>query len=181
MTINKYPFTDSDLIRFWNHVHKTDSCWLWIAKKKGESRYGMMGWASKSGKHLTEMSVHRLSWIIHNGPVPHGKHVLHNCPNGDRKDCVNPSHLYIGTSIENGKDRSVKRQAAFGNRNGRYTHPESTPRGSNHPQARLNEQQVIEIRGRRSCGETLLKLATEYGVSLQQVHRIDKRKTWSHL
>jgi len=49
--------------------------------------------------------AHRVSFEEFNGPIPEGMAVLHKC---DVHSCVNPNHLYIGTSQDNANDR-VKR------------------------------------------------------------------------
>lgn len=55
-----------------------------------------------------------MSWVIHFGPIPLGKMILHSC---DKPDCVNPYHLYLGTGVENMLDMVKKGRAASGERN----------------------------------------------------------------
>ena len=57
----------------------------------------------RNGKNL--FYVHRLSWVIHFGPIPKGQYVLHKC---DVRNCIKPSHLFLGTYKENAIDM-VKR------------------------------------------------------------------------
>lgn len=52
-----------------------------------------------------QMKAHRLAWIIQNGPIPDGLHVLHTC---DNPPCCNPEHLFLGTHQDNMTDASVK-------------------------------------------------------------------------
>jgi transposase-like protein len=40
-----------------------------------------------------------------NGPIPEGLWILHHC---DNPPCVNPNHLYAGTSAENIRDAVVR-------------------------------------------------------------------------
>ena len=70
-------------------------CWIWTASllTKGYGRIGV-----KEG--YTE-SAHRVSWLLHKGPIPEGMHVLHHC---DVRPCVNPGHLFLGTDVDNIED-----------------------------------------------------------------------------
>lgn len=48
---------------------------------------------------------HRLSYIIHVGPIPSGRYVLHTC---DNRKCWNPAHLWLGTISDNKQDELRK-------------------------------------------------------------------------
>lgn len=91
--------------RFWRYVQKTETCWLWVGVKSSDG-YGSMGIDGK------QVGTHRVSWELHNGPIPDGKRVLHNCPGGDNPTCVNPAHLFLGTQKDNVQDCIRKRRRA---------------------------------------------------------------------
>src|SRR6266550_5872844 len=74
-----------------------DQCWEWLgSRSKGYGRITI-----NCGTEL----AHRISWIVHIGPIPAGLNVLHHC---DNPCCVNPSHLFVGTQTDNNRDCSSK-------------------------------------------------------------------------
>ena len=81
--------------RFWKHVNKTDSCWIWTSSThNGYGRFKLKG---------KEISAHRFSKLIA-GEDPTGWQVCHKCNN---PSCVNPEHLYLGTHADNMHDKVV--------------------------------------------------------------------------
>lgn len=91
----------STVERFWLRVDKTGGCWKWIGKSRHTFGYGLF--KIKSAKQM--QYAHRISWVIANGAVPHGLCVLHHC---DVPECVNPSHLFLGTKKDNTLDMRLK-------------------------------------------------------------------------
>ncbi len=73
---------------------------------KGLYKYGnytiRFGTGSKKRKTFL---AHRLSYRIFVGPIPVGQQVCHTC---DNTLCVNPSHLFLGSQIDNMRDASNK-------------------------------------------------------------------------
>lgn len=154
--------------RFWKNVSKPDDpdgCWIWVGHFD-QAGYGRLNVKLEDGRR-TQTNAHRLSWELHNGPIPDGMSVLHDCPGGDRPDCVRPSHLWLGTQLDNIRDRDTKGRAA---------------RGERHANAKLTEDQVIEIRRRYAeGGVTQDALAKEYGVANSHINSIVNMRQWSHL
>lgn len=74
-------------------VTKTDTCWIWDARKD-ERGYG---WFSYLGQ---PWYAHRFMAKV-NGLDVNGKVVRHLCHN---RSCVNPAHLAVGTQTENLQD-----------------------------------------------------------------------------
>nr|WP_087475466.1 HNH endonuclease signature motif containing protein [Nitrospira cf. moscoviensis SBR1015] len=159
-------------------------CWLWTggSSTRGYGQFRMLGRGWRA---------HRAAWTIYRGPIPDGLHVLHKC---DVTSCVNPDHLFLGTPLDNARDKESKGRGnqPRGLRNGRYTKPWATCRGDRHParinpeirqgekngRAKLTASDIIAIRtsplGNRPLGRI-------YGVSHTNIRRIKIGKLWGHL
>ena len=85
--------------RFWAKVNKdtgTD-CWEWIGSTH-TGGYGTFKYYKKS------ILAHRMVMIFL-GQDPTGMCVCHSC---DNVKCVNPAHLFLGTSKDNTQDMIKK-------------------------------------------------------------------------
>lgn len=160
--------------RFWEKVkvgENTESCWPWI--KSPTTPYGVFNLKGRN------VSAHRYSWELRNGPIPAGFDVLHGC---DIPKCVNPWHLYLGTDKENVADR-VRRKRSSSKENGNHawiTHPEKMAKGERAHSAKLLPYMIpviIEMREIYSFG----KIARIVGISKKTAIEIYYRKTWKHL
>lgn len=147
--------------RFWSKVKKTATCWLWVAGKTAKG-YGTFKWhGKKSGL------AHKLSWELANGPVPSGRELCHNCPGGDNKACVNPSHLFLGTHDMNMKDAMTKGRILC---------------GSKLPTAKLTEGKVkLARRLYEKGGITYAKLGIKFGVSEGTIRLAVLGIKWRHV
>lgn len=86
------PQPQNDFQRFFDKVEVTSSCWLWRGcQRRGYGAFQYHG-------RLT--GAHRVSyeWLV--GPIPLGLHIDHLCR---ITLCVNPDHLEVVTSRENGR------------------------------------------------------------------------------
>lgn len=81
--------------RFWKHVNKTETCWLWTGATNG--RYGKFAARTSRADPLT-VFAHRFSYELAHGPIPDGLVVNHRC---EVRLCVNPAHLEAVTVSEN--------------------------------------------------------------------------------
>ena len=106
------------------------------------------------------ISTHRAMWEIVFGPIPEGLCVLHTC---DNPPCCEPTHLWLGTHIDNLADRVAKGRSAQGERNGN---------------AKLTREQVEAIRADTRPG---ILLATEYEVSQSTVSGVRCGGQWKGL
>jgi hypothetical protein len=151
--------------RFWAKVQKTVTCWLWTASTRDKG-YGAFAY-HRDGKFIQDRA-HRYSWEIHKGPIPEGQWVLHNCPGGDNPACVNPAHLFLGNAQINVTDMINKgrRVLARDKVNGKY------PRGVNHHNARLTDEEIATIRQHRSEGWSFGKISKEHGIAIGYAFRV---------
>lgn len=113
MKLIEWPYYGADFLlsqglspdfvsRFWEQVIISESCWIWNGRiTRG---YGYL----LSGFNHGYVKAHRASWLIHFGPIPDGLCVLHDCPDGDNSRCIRPSHLWLGTRVENVADMNDK-------------------------------------------------------------------------
>jgi len=142
-----------------SHVKGLGNCWAWKAATSGDG-YGYV-WVG--GRMLR---AHRVSWAIHNGPIPEGMCVCHRC---DVKLCVNPTHLFLGTKADNNWDCVAKGRAAC-------------PRGRQHHLAKLTDANVLSIRAQHAAGGVFQReLAKRFGVAPSRIADILSRKAWAHL
>jgi hypothetical protein len=148
--------------RFWIKVQKTDDCWLWTASKlKG---YGIFKYQGKP------IGAHRFSWYLTYGEWPKDM-ALHKCLN---KHCVNPNHLYNGTAADNLQD-AIHRDKTL-------LPPRNTHKGSNQSNAKLDENNVKQIRHLYSLGHyTQSQLAEKFNVSRGNINAILNFKAWKHV
>lgn len=136
-------------------------CWLWTGCV-GSHGYGQMRWDGRD--NLT----HRVSWIIHFGPITDEVDVCHHC---DNPPCCSPSHLFQGGARENAEDMVSKGR----DRNGGL-------RGEQIGNHKLTEPEVVQIRtGYNVQHYSLAALARRFGVSYQQIGNIVSGKHWTHL
>lgn len=149
--------------RFWKRVVKNpNGCWLWAGAT-------VDGYGNFLGSDQYTVLAHRFSWELAHGPITdESLCVLHNCPTGDNRLCVNPDHLFLGTRADNSTDAIKKGQTrgAVGEANCK---------------AKLNAQEVLKVREMYSGGATQVALAGIFGLHQTQISKIVKRKVWSHI
>ena len=122
---NKSNLTDDILIRIFKNINipinnNCDVCWNWQGTI-GSDGYGRTTIYDKSYR------IHRIIYEIYNGPFDKTKFICHKC---DNPICVNPTHLFIGTTQENTQDKVNKNRQT---------------KGSNVNTAVLTENDVINI------------------------------------
>ena len=132
-------------------------CWLWTASID-TGGYGQI----KKTDRLVH--AHRVSWELHNGPIPEGLDCLHQC---NTRACVNPDHLWLGTAIDN-----MKHCYAEGRRN------IIDNRGEKNGVAKLTASDVREIRTTKGAQR---EIAKRFNVSQTRISKIKRGEAWSHI
>lgn len=153
--------------RFWEKVARAgpDECWLWTAAR---DRRGYGHFSIKNA----QAGAHRVSWELHNGPIPAGLFVCHRC---DWPRCVNPAHLFLGTAADNNADMVAKGRQSRGAR-----HADKI-RGEKSGAAKLTEAKVRDIMACSSKGASLSALSVKHGVTNTTVWRVVHGKAWRHV
>lgn len=140
-----------------------DKCWVWqggISDKNESIKYG------RTRLDGVMMRTHRAMWTIVNGPIPSDMCICHHCDNGL---CQNPRHHFIGTRLDNNRDREEKKRGVC-------------KKGSANGNSVLTEPQVIEIHTLYSTGQYTLKdLATKFNCSMMPIHGIVTKHLWKHV
>jgi hypothetical protein len=181
--------SEKDIARFWSKVdkngptmpHMDSACWVWMAGRD-TGGYGHL----KSNARM--IRAHRAAWVLANGQIPHDEshHGICVCHRCDKRACVNPSHLFLGSNTDNARDKVAKGRcnSPKGDANGARLHPEKLVRhyGEANGIAKLTAAQVIEIRALYAAGGIgQYQLAERFGVNQAIISRIIHRQIWKHI
>ncbi len=164
---------EKDYIRFWSKAELTanpDKCWNRELGKcvHGYGRICLRGVVHKS---------HRVAYYLHYNVDPKELFVLHKC---DNPICVNPYHLFLGTTMDNMKDKMKKGRGTI--HKGWTTKGGEVKVGSGTPKAKLKEEQVVEIRRLYDNGDvTQATLSLKFKISTGVISYILNNKIWKHI
>lgn len=159
MKSNKTSFKKGDNSRplkerFEEKFVKGEKCWVWMAHKNNKG-YGVI---HVNGGNLL---AHRVAYQHTIGEIPEGLMVMHIC---DNPACVNPSHLILGTQLENMRDMDKK---------GRRI------KGDKASWSKLNSVQVAQIRKLYVQGGISMRaLGKQFKISYTVINHIIRKKLW---
>lgn len=169
------PLSEKDKARFWAKVDKRgdNECWPWTGhrKKFGHGAFRLSGGLATAS---------RVAMALTGAEIPPGLFVCHRC---DVPYCCNPSHLFLGTSLDNAQDRERKGRGnqLRGDAHPSRTMPETRPRGQEINTAILNPEKVTELRRLSSLGVNNAELGRRFGITKAAARLVVIRKNWKHV
>ena len=151
--------------RFWPKVMVPlgwDQCWIWRgARKRKSDKQAYGGFKIRS---YVSVRAHRLSYALYNNHSPGGLLVCHHC---DNPQCVNPTHLFLGTVQDNSDDMVRKGRSA-----------KRDQRGELNGAAKLSSADVERVQDLIRAGLNNKAIAARYGVPHQAISKIRRGKAW---
>ena len=133
-------------------------CWIWFGARSGPD-YGSIRHNGYCGP------AHRYFYEVLRGPIPIGLQVLHSC---DLSSCVNPSHLFLGTQLDNMTDMGKKGRRA-------------DHRGVKSGTAKLTDDAVAAMRRLHADGASVRLIAGRFDVHEATAGQAISGHSWRHV
>jgi hypothetical protein len=169
LCLNPLHLVSGNEARFWSKVKKLPEaeggCWVWTGGNR-EGDYGAFG--IMEGGKCKQVVASRYSWELHTGQRPPSDlFVCHIC---DNPPCVNPNHLFLGTTQDNTADRDQKGRG-------------QRPKGELNAMALVTEDDVRRIRELYASGIPPRQINKMYEgvIGRTGIRLIIDRKTWKHI
>lgn len=149
-------YSTKTIRRFWSKVAVAgkDDCWEWLAYCDDKFGYGRIS--------INDIMVqaHRVSLELELGRLLVGKECsLHTC---DNPSCQNPKHLFLGTRLDNMRDKVAKGRHKYGKGNAKLT--------------KLKARTISELYD--SGAWTQYELAELFQISQATISNIVNDQTW---
>jgi len=158
----------NDEEELWKKVNIKDinECWEWMGQitEKGYGRVRFNG-----GRFY----AHRVIFWLNNPKEIELKapkidrdtkgFLLHKC---DNPKCCNPNHLFIGSQLDNAKDRASKNRSANFN-------------GEKNPNSKFTNEQILKMKQEKINGKSAYLLSKEHNVSYSCIKRILRGITYA--
>lgn len=156
--LNPEHLVFDEMERFWLYAKRDQQsgCLIWQHSVDGGG-YGVF-FSQKYGRD----KAHRISYAETYGDFDSSLFVLHKC---DNPSCIDPTHLFLGTNMDNIKDKVNKRRQhhPIGNLNGRCI---------------LSDEDVQSMRDDYKSGKYSYRtLHKKYNISQTQVSRIIRKES----
>ena len=146
-----------DRMLLYANINEKTKCWEWT-KNMNKRGYGVI-----SIDDYPELA-HRIAYQEFIGPIPENMCVCHKC---DNRKCINPAHLFLGTTQDNTQDKMNK---------GRHV------KGEDQHKSILTESDVVRIKKLLKKGVlTNTEIGEKFGVSSWAISRIKCGKNWKHV
>jgi hypothetical protein len=145
-------------------LNERTGCWEW-QRFLNHGGYGRLVIGSRIDKTRTTILAHRYAWITYVGAIPDGLYVLHKC---DNRRCLNPDHLFLGSKLDNARDRDAK------GRNRPLI-------GTDQKAAKLTDEAVIRMRKLRASGISYIRIANMFCVHKKTCMNAIKGLRWKHV
>jgi hypothetical protein len=124
-------------------------------------------------------SIHRLVWSLYNSENKEPECVCHYC---DNPLCINPSHLFCGSTKDNNLDRDTKKRFST---EAATSASKVLPRSAKQLKAvaslhsKFSFTEITTIKNRYSSGESIKDIAFDFNVNYSTVWRICKEKSYT--
>lgn len=168
-------FSEEFKARFFANIPNgsPSECWEWLGHRTNRG-YGTIKY------HQVGFLAHRIALYLARKPAAQLMHACHRC---DNPLCCNPAHLFWGTHKDNMDDMNRKNRChrLRGDVHPSRLRPETRPRGDGHALAKLNTEQVLQIRELSKRGITQHAIAKVFSISRETISAIVRRKIWTHI
>lgn len=151
---HEFAYNQKDI----QYIINENNCWICISHTYNNKGY------PKLKRNQQYYGMNRYVYENEFGNISDSQVVMHIC---DNPNCINPSHLKLGTTQENVQDRQNKNRGAYGEKNG---------------EAKLTDEDVHKIC--KLLEENKIKhieIANMFGIHKSTLSSITKRVNWKHI